>query len=240
MLFVSGNELVKKWKAIKDNFAKYQKKLKDANRSGAGAAKIKEYHLNKQLQFLIKVSQNATDSSINVVEGDSENQNEIKGLSRYRSQSRKRKADERDDFEENILDILKTPENRHLHFFKGILPSLQSLNDQQTLIFQSRVLQVLTDILRPSIQQYSPHGYTQDNQHQGYNQGYSTQRYDNTFQSGYHTSTPGCSITEPRTASFSQIHSGPSNQERLINSPFTMEETTSTSYGTQDEEYDFS
>lgn len=241
MLYVSGNELVKKWKAIKDNFAKYQKKIKDANRSGAGAAKIKEYHLNKQLQFLKKVSQNATDSSIHIVEGDSENQNEITALPRYQSQSRKRKADEKDDFEENILKILETPEDRHMHFFKGILPSLQSLNEHQTLIFQTRVLQILTDILRPSIQPYTtPHGYDQDYQHQGYNQRYSTQRYNNTFQSGYHTSTPGCSTTELRTASSSQIHSEPSNQQRPINSPFTLDETTATSYGTQDEEFDFS
>lgn len=170
-----------------------------------------------------KVSQNATDSSINIVEGDSENQNEITALPRYQSQSRKRKADEKDDFEENLLKILKTPENRHLHFFKGILPSLQSLNDHQTLIFQSRVLQVLTDILRPSIQQYTPHDYTLNYQQQSYNQGYSTQRHDNTFHSG----------------SSSQIHSEPSNQHP-INSPFTLDETTSTSYGTQDEEFDFS
>lgn len=114
------------------------------------------------------------------------------------------------------------------------------MNDNQTLIFQSRVLQILTDILQPSYQQYTPHGYTQDYQHQGYNRRYSTHRYDNTFQSGYHTSAPGCSSTELRSASSSQIHSEPSNQQRPINSPFTLEETTSTSYGTQDEEFDFS
>ncbi|XP_047519893.1 uncharacterized protein LOC125059501 [Pieris napi] len=226
-----GNDLVKKWKAIKDNFAKYQKKLKDANRSGAGAAKIKEYHLNKQLQFLKKVSQNATDSSLCVAEGDIEN--EITALPRYKSQPRKRKADDKDDIEEDLLAILKTPENRHLHFFKGILPSLQSLNENQTLIFQSRVLQILTDILQPSIHQNTHHGYNQEYQHQGYNQGYSTMRYDNTVQSGYHTSTPGSSITEQRTTSSS-------NQQRPINSPFLLDETSATSYVSQDEEFDFS
>ncbi|KAF9406399.1 hypothetical protein HW555_013221 [Spodoptera exigua] len=222
-----GNDLVKKWKAIKDNFAKYQKKLKDANRSGAGAAKIKEYHLNKQLQFLKKVSQNATDSSLCVAEGDIEN--EITALPRYKSQPRKRKADDKDDIEEDLLAILKTPENRHLHFFKGILPSLQSLNENQTLIFQSRVLQILTDILQPSIHQNTHHGYNQEYQHQGYNQGYSTMRCDNTVQSGYHTSTPGSSITEQRTTSSS-------NQQRPINSPFLLDETSATSYVSQDEE----
>lgn len=75
--------------------------------------------MNKQLQFLKKVSQNATDSSINVVEEDSENQTEITALPRYQSQSRKRKATEKDGFEENILKILKTPESRHFHFLRG-------------------------------------------------------------------------------------------------------------------------
>ncbi|CAG4969036.1 unnamed protein product [Parnassius apollo] len=197
----------------------------------AGAAKIKEYHLNKQLQFLKKVSQNATDSSLCVAEGDIEN--EITALPRYKSQPRKRKADDKDDIEEDLLAILKTPENRHLHFFKGILPSLQSLNENQTLIFQSRVLQILTDILQPSIHQNTHHGYNQEYQHQGYNQGYSTMRYDNTVQSGYHTSTPGSSITEQRTTSSS-------NQQRPINSPFLLDETSATSYVSQDEEFDFS
>lgn len=160
--YITGSELIKKWKAIKDNFTKYQKKLQDASRSGDDASRIKEYHLNTQLQFLKKVIPIETDSSIrvHVIEGD----------------SKKRKTDTRDEFQNDKMNILKTPENRHLSFFKGILPSLQTLNDHQTLIFQSRVLQILTDLHLPS-----------KNPHQRYTQG-----YQSTYQSGY-TSTPGVS-----------------------------------------------
>ncbi|XP_063374287.1 uncharacterized protein LOC134661985, partial [Cydia amplana] len=49
----------------------------------------------------------------------------------------------------DILQALKEAENRHLSFFKAILPSLNKLDDHQTLIFQSRVLQVLTDLHQP-------------------------------------------------------------------------------------------
>lgn len=61
-------------------------------------------------------------------------------MPRYQPASRKRKIDE-DEFEKNIIAALKTPESRHLSFFKGILPSLEKLNDNQTTIFQSRVLE---------------------------------------------------------------------------------------------------
>lgn len=50
--------MLKKWTGIKDNYAKYVKKLKEINKSGAGANKLKEYHLYKQLLFLKRNDQN--------------------------------------------------------------------------------------------------------------------------------------------------------------------------------------
>lgn len=192
-----------------------------------------------------KVSQNATDSSINVVEEDSENQTEITALPRYQSQSRKRKPAEKDDFKENILKILKTPESRHFHFFKGILPSLQALNDNQTLIFQSRVLQIQT------YQQYTPLFSLQiSNIHltailkiiniRAIIKDIQLRDTIILFRVATTLLLLDVPVVKYWSASSSQIHSEPSNHQRSINSPFTMEETTSTSYGTQDEEFDFS
>ncbi|KAI8441111.1 hypothetical protein MSG28_009371 [Choristoneura fumiferana] len=59
-----GNEIVKKWTNVKDNFTKYMKKVELSKKSGAGAKYIKEYHLYKQLMFLYKNAPNLTDSSI--------------------------------------------------------------------------------------------------------------------------------------------------------------------------------
>lgn len=54
---------------------------------------------------------------VKVIEGDSINRNETTALPSYRSQSRKRKIDENDEFQEDIMNILKTPDDRHLCFF---------------------------------------------------------------------------------------------------------------------------
>ncbi|XP_050345151.1 uncharacterized protein LOC126770053 [Nymphalis io] len=145
-----GNTVIQRWRGIKDTFYKYEKKLKDASRSGSGSKNIKEYHLYKQLQFLKKNLQNETTTSINESENEQDNQ-EGTSKTRYQRQPPKRKM-VNNKFEDDIVKILKEPENRHISFFKGILPSLERLDDNKTLIFQSRVLQILTEL-------HQPHGH---------------------------------------------------------------------------------
>ncbi|GBP56350.1 hypothetical protein EVAR_43289_1 [Eumeta japonica] len=77
--------------------------------------------------------------------------------SRYQPIPRKRKVI--DEIDSEILRTLKETENRHLSFFKAILPSLNKLDDHQTLIFQSRVLQILTDFHQIPYQYQTPTGY---------------------------------------------------------------------------------
>ena len=43
------------------------------------------------------------------------------------------------------------PENRHLYFFKGLLPSLQDFNDEETLDFQAAVINVLRNIKKQKV-----------------------------------------------------------------------------------------
>lgn len=100
-------------------------------------------------------------------------------MPRYQPASRKRKIDE-DEFEKNIIAALKTPESRHLSFFKGILPSLEKLNDNQTIIFQSRVLQILSDLHQPSY--YPSHYQTSQTSVQA-----NYQTSQTTVQTGYQT-----------------------------------------------------
>lgn len=95
---------------------------------------------------------------------------------RYQQKPRKRKANE---FEDEIINIIKEPENRHLSSFKGILPSLEKLDENKTLIFQSRVLQILTDLLQPAYQGYPPFSSSyQPSNYQSYT-GYQTQHFAN-------------------------------------------------------------
>lgn len=103
-----------------------------------------------------------------------------------------------DTFEEEIMSKLEEPENRHLSFFKAILPSLNKLSDHQTLIFQSRVLQVLTD-LHESSHQY----YPQSNYPSSYQGNYETQRpqssWQSAYQGGYQTTGSSSQSTQEAT-----------------------------------------
>jgi len=53
-----------------------------------------------------------------------------------------------DEFELRIMKALEegNQPNRHLSFFKGIIPSLQNLNEEETLEFQMGVLQLIANI----------------------------------------------------------------------------------------------
>lgn len=65
-----------------------------------------------------------------------------------RPQKKKKKVDE---VELQILQALKKeeePENRHMAFFRGILPSLELLDEENVLKFQCTVLQTLSDLNR--------------------------------------------------------------------------------------------
>ncbi|CAG4984990.1 unnamed protein product [Parnassius apollo] len=67
-----GNEVVKKWRSVKDNFFRYVKKIKENSSSGSGAKQLKKYHYYNQLLFLMKVAQNKTDSSLEMVSEETE------------------------------------------------------------------------------------------------------------------------------------------------------------------------
>lgn len=179
---------------MKDNFFKYLTKKK-TKKSGSAASATKQYHLFEQLCFLKKNSPSETESSI-ATNSATQNQDESSQQpheespnaqqatlqtnepSTSKTSHRKRKADE---FETEVLNILKKgQDNRHLSFFKSILPSLEKFNDQQVLQFQSRVLQIVTEIQYPT-------SVWQNTSNYGYQTGY-TSTYNN-YQNTSSTST---------------------------------------------------
>lgn len=175
---------------MKDNFTRYVKRLESCNKSGAGAKKIKQYHFYKQLLFLKKNAANLTDSSILEEDQDSDLEfQQVETRSRYQPASRKRKLN--DEFEIEILQALKETENRHQSFFKAILPSLNKLDDHQTLIFQSRVLNILTEFYQPQTS-YSSYQTPFDRNHE---RPQSSSYYNNYQSTRNHTSTTDVSQT---------------------------------------------
>lgn len=149
---------MKKWVNVRDAFRKSSKKQKDAAKSGAGAPTAKTYVYNAQLQFLNKVfKERQTKRSLpgNITHPDTSDEErpqetpetevtQARAKARNKSEPRKRKLDE---VELEMLKALKqTPDDRHLSFFKGIIPSLNSFDDDEILHFQTTVLQTITSI----------------------------------------------------------------------------------------------
>lgn len=171
---------MKKWKNVKDTFFKHLKKIKEASRSGSAAKKLAKYHYYNQLLFLTKIAQNATDDSLNLADEStmiSTDDVPVPGPSRYVPVTRKRTL-QLDDFEKDTLDALKAPkekENRHLSFFKGILPSIEDFTELQTLTFQTKVLQLITEMRYGQTTPHSSFAFEEQLSH-----GYQTRNYQST------------------------------------------------------------
>lgn len=200
---------------------KYLKKKELANKSGAGAKNLKEYHLFKQLMFLKKNAPNLTDSSILEVESEDPKTSEST-RSRYQPHTttlRKRKYYE-DDFENEILQSLKNAENRHVSFFKSILPFLEKLDDHQTLMYQSRVMQILTDFNQPTYQYNQP----------------SYSGYQTAFQSSYERPQQTTATYQTTRNPSASIHGQTSPNPTIEDISHNISDVLS---NTQESEYDF-
>ncbi|KAJ8944794.1 hypothetical protein NQ318_003662 [Aromia moschata] len=155
---VRSKEVVKRWVNIRDAFNKFLKKEKSLQKSGS-----------EQLKFLTKIftSRSTEDSlsancetekssELDVLETDNRNndsQFEIPPRNKPLG-SRKRKVDEVDM---RILKALEQPEDRHISFFKGIIPSLNTFTEDETLQFQMDVLQVINNIKKRRFQSHQQH-----------------------------------------------------------------------------------
>lgn len=148
----------------------YRKSIgKTKAKSGAGASKAKVYIYASQLQFLDKIfeeretedtlSQNIDDNDSGVADLNVKNdENPIQSVpsvlrdaaasekpesSFKKPASKKRKMD---SVELEMIAALKETPNRHLSFFKGLLPSLEDFDEFDTLDFQMEVLKVVKKI----------------------------------------------------------------------------------------------
>jgi hypothetical protein len=195
------------------------KKQELANKSGAGAKKIKEYHLFKQLMFLKRNAPNLTDSSIIEESEDPEASENIR--SRYKAHTLRKRKYYEDDFENEILQSLKNAENRNVSFFKSILPFLEKLDDHQTLTYQSRVMQILSDFNQPTYQYNQP----------------SYSGYQTAFQSGYERPQQTTATYQTTRNPSASIHGQTSPNSTIEDISHNLSDVLS---NTQESEYDFS
>ncbi|XP_005109561.1 uncharacterized protein LOC101847532 [Aplysia californica] len=168
----------KKWKNVKDQYIKALKRRKGRQNSKGKSKKNYIYHAQlsflkrnmevdagEESESSIKVE--ANESPEEQEEGNGETQespsdNETIPVSVFVSDpvtsvvsnpvtvldepSRKRRKD--NNYEIEIVDHLSPREDRHLFFFKGLLPSLLEFSDDETLKFQSSVINVIQGIKR--------------------------------------------------------------------------------------------
>ncbi|XP_029712837.2 uncharacterized protein LOC109405708 [Aedes albopictus] len=170
-------KLSKKWKNLKDNFAKSQKKQ---TKSGRAANSSRKYIYAKQLSFLTQAGAVAeTDSSF--LEDESNNQNtqddfndaseceasddaKVKIPPRYISKSMNHAKDAK--FESALIDFIKAqapvaPEpNPDRAFFESLLPIVEKFSEDEKLDFRSQVLELVKSIRKSrAVSPTTPHYY---------------------------------------------------------------------------------
>lgn len=82
--------------------------------------------------------------------------NRNQGISTFKAPricSRKRK---KDPVVLKIMEFLEEPDNRHLLFFKSVLPSVNNFDEDQTMEYQMGVLQLISNIKQQKPVQQSP------------------------------------------------------------------------------------
>lgn len=166
IFIVAGNEVIRRWKNVRDAFAKSCKKLQESWRSGSGASTHKKYVFNDQLQFLKKLydtrqtadsfEENDSqivheDGEITETPGGSMDNCASQATTAGRPASGQQRGSKRrrtlDEVELRMLKALEHEKpNRHLSFFQGVLPSLEKFNEHEVLQFQMGVLQVIANI----------------------------------------------------------------------------------------------
>ncbi|KAG8271402.1 hypothetical protein J6590_063458 [Homalodisca vitripennis] len=152
---------------------KWKKKEKDSKKSGAGASKLRKYIYHEALQSLEKVRVHAEttpniqgegqqDDTVDESGVDSQNtqQNTVPNTVYKPSNVVPKKKKKMDDFELRMLKVLETPQqdgDRHLSFFKGIIPSISKFSEPQIVEFQLGVLQLVQKMQQTTPPTQVPH-----------------------------------------------------------------------------------
>ncbi|XP_050314909.1 uncharacterized protein LOC126749250 [Anthonomus grandis grandis] len=153
--------ILKRWNNIRDQWMKWKKKEKDSKKSGVGASKLRKYIYHEALQFLEKVRVHAETTSNIQGEGQQDDTVDESGVDSQNTQQTTitvsntvnkpsnvvpKKKKKMDDFELRMLKVVETSQqdgDRHLSFFKGIIPSISKFSEPQIVEFQLGVLQLV-------------------------------------------------------------------------------------------------
>jgi hypothetical protein len=127
--------------------------MKECKKSGSGTSKSQKYIYNDQLQFLSKLTEGRqTEDSLtdNSETGKSDSLDSSEDFKVPNKETVSRKKRKCNDLELKMLKILEssTAPTRHLSFFNGIVPSLETFDDDDVIQFQIGILQLRENIKR--------------------------------------------------------------------------------------------
>jgi hypothetical protein len=219
------------------------KKQKDEKRSGSSAKPSRLYLYHNQMCFLKKIMDSTTaqesteDGPIEQNEGSHQTDEREKNLFNVSPANqpsisgtqKKHKSDPSRELDAKMLKFIdhqiQTPrneENHHLSFFKGLLPIMSSLNEDQTLEFQAGVISLLQNIKKKT----SQYAYNDQNNLQTPTPMQHNYPWPNYSQ-----------LPQQRQPHFQNIivHQPQASPESVISAPVSVMSTTSQ----ESEEYDF-
>ncbi|KAJ8720769.1 hypothetical protein PYW08_006542 [Mythimna loreyi] len=172
-----GKLVSTKWSNLRDAWMRANKN--EVKKSGAGAKFSKPYIYKEQMSFLQKVAEpNRTHDSVKKRPPDTSPEPSAANTTDMYSElplpSTSKKPKTLDDKMSQFLDSRLQPDrsNEHpmLSFFKGILPSVTSFDDSETLEFQSGVLSLIQNIKKQRESRLYSSNYGWHSQSRGHEQ----------------------------------------------------------------------
>lgn len=168
MLLFLGKEVMKRWKHLRDAFARDEKYAKESKTSGSLVTKKKKkYIFHDELQFLKKIYQNTETTESFILEEGNKNEtnnrpwqqpeNLVREEGRTTTTTTKEKAllsqprrkrKNMDVVDLKNLSVLdkEEPPNPQMSFYNSLLPHTENFNSNEWLQFQIEVLRVISNI----------------------------------------------------------------------------------------------
>jgi len=174
-MFYTVQDLISKWRSVRDNYVRSLKKQEECNKSGSGRKKIQRYIFEEQLSFLKKNREHRpTASSIqsNLNEEDADatqlsddmaimadesltddhsNTAEKTVLTPPPTKKKKINLEEKlalflDSRQQSSYEPNRDTDDEDLNFYKSTLPLVKTLNMEQKMQFRIQLMQLLQRI----------------------------------------------------------------------------------------------
>jgi len=173
-MFYTVQDLISKWRSVRDNYVRSLKKQKECNKSGSDRKKIQRYIFEEQLSFLKKnrehrptassIQSNLNEEDADATQlsddmaiadesltGDHSNTAEKTVLTPPPTKKKKINLEEKlalflDSRQQSSYEPNRDTDDEDLNFYKSTLPLVKTLNMEQKMQFRIQIMQLLQRI----------------------------------------------------------------------------------------------